>query len=435
MKISINIRRLRAPGYPLPVIFLLAIFIYSCASSRVAYNQDMSYMYKREATVLHPDYQVYHTSDVTTDVFFSIASKELLYAKQPNESDYRSRLIISYLLTQSYESKVVIDSGSVRLTDINNDNVQKRINGKFTVKAGGSPVSLLKISLYDQNRNQWSETYIDIYKANPGSSQNFLVKNKDTHSILFRNYTLPGENVVITYRRLAQSKLFVKYFKREFPVAAPPFSIVDPRPFSYKADSTFTLSLSDTGTVIVHLEHQGIYNFVIDTNQREGLTLYRFYDGFPDIVRADQMVNPLRFITSKDEYDNMNNNKNKKASVDAFWINCAGSQDRAKEVIRKYYNRVKDANVYFTSYLEGWKTDRGMVYLIFGPPNLVYKATDSETWVYGEDNNLNSLNFNFNKVTNPIADNDYILQRSTIYKSNWYRSVDIWRQGRIYLQN
>lgn len=416
-------------------LLLLSILISACGSSRVAYNQDMSYMYRREATVLHPDYQVYHTSDVTTDVFFSIASKELLYAKQPNESDYTSRLIISYMLTQSYESKVVIDSGSVRLTDISNDNVQKRINGKFTVKTGASAVSLLKISLYDQNRNQWSETYIDIYKANPGSSQDFLVKNRDNHSILFRNYILPGEDVVITYKRSAQSKLFVKYFKREFPVAAPPFSIIDPRPFSYKADSTFTLSMSDTGTVVVHLDHQGIYNFVIDTNQRDGLTLYRFYDGFPDIVKVDQMIAPLRFITSKDEYDNMNNNKSKKAAVDAFWINCAGSQDRAKEVIRKYYNRVKDANVYFTSYLEGWKTDRGMVYLIFGPPNLVYKATDSETWVYGEDNNLNSLNFNFNKVTNPIAENDYILQRSTIYKSNWYRSVDIWRQGRIYLQN
>ncbi len=34
-----------------------------------------------------------------------------------------------------------------------------------------------------------------------------------------------------------------------------------------------------------------------------------------------------------------------------------------------------------------------------------------------------------------VSNNDFYLQRSTIYKNNWYTAVDIWRQGRIYLQN
>lgn len=416
-------------------LFFSTFLFHSCGTSRMAYNQDMSYMYKRDAAFLHPSFRVLHTTDSTTSVFFSINSAELLYSKQPNATDYTARVVISYMLTQSYESKVILDSGTVRLTDINNDNTQKLINSALMIKTRKSTTYLLKINMYDLNRNQQSETYLDLYKTNFNSSQNFLVKNAETNGILFRDNISSEEYVTITYKHAVQNKLFVKYFKQDFPIASPPFSILDPKPFVYKPDSTFSLSLIDGISANLRLQSPGIYNFVIDTNQREGLTLYRFHDGFPEVTRVEQMIYPLRYITSKEEYENILNSKNKKLAVENFWINCAGNQDRAKEVIRKFYNRVRDANIYFSSYTEGWKTDKGMIYLIFGPPNLVYRSTDSETWVFGEDNNLNSLSFSFNKVTNPIAENDYLLQRSTIYKANWYRAVDIWRQGRIYLQN
>jgi hypothetical protein len=35
-------------------------------------------------------------------------------------------------------------------------------------------------------------------------------------------------------------------------------------------------------------------------------------------------------------------------------------------------------------------------------------------------------------VDNPFSDNDFKLQRSPGYKSNWYRAVDAWRSGRVY---
>ncbi|MCE9540005.1 MAG: GWxTD domain-containing protein, partial [Bacteroidetes bacterium] len=98
-------------------------------------------------------------------------------------------------------------------------------------------------------------------------------------------------------------------------------------------------------------------------------------------------------------------------------------------------NRVQDANLYFTSYLEGWKTDRGMIYLIYGSPNVTYKTANSETWIYGEENNINSLSYTFSKTNNPFTNNDFTLDRSVVYKQSWYTAVDIWRQGRTYLQD
>ena len=76
-----------------------------------------------------------------------------------------------------------------------------------------------------------------------------------------------------------------------------------------------------------------------------------------------------------------------------------------------------------------------MVYLIYGAPNVIYRTSNSEVWTYGEENNINSLNYTFTKVNNPFTENDFILERSSSYKQSWYVAVDIWRQGRVYLQD
>jgi hypothetical protein len=73
-----------------------------------------------------------------------------------------------------------------------------------------------------------------------------------------------------------------------------------------------------------------------------------------------------------------------------------------------------------------------MMYVIFGPPNFVFRNSVSENWIYGQPNNALSLNFFYTKVNNPFTDNDFTLSRAPIYESNWYRAVDLWRQGRVY---
>jgi hypothetical protein len=52
--------------------------------------------------------------------------------------------------------------------------------------------------------------------------------------------------------------------------------------------------------------------------------------------------------------------------------------------------------------------------------------------VYGEDASYKSLSFVFVKVINPFSENDYQLNRSDMFKDEWYKSVDAWRQGRAY---
>ena len=144
------------------------------------------------------------------------------------------------------------------------------------------------------------------------------------------------------------------------------------------------------------------------------------------------MVKPLVYLCSTEEFETLSNSANKKLSVDRFWLECGKNESRARELIRIYYNRTLYANIYFTSYTQGWKTDRGMIYLIFGPPKSVKKYPDKEIWIYSDRMQYKVLQFVFNRVKNPYTDNDYILERHIDFKKFWFASIKSWRAGKVY---
>ena len=129
------------------------------------------------------------------------------------------------------------------------------------------------------------------------------------------------------------------------------------------------------------------------------------------------------------------NAENKKAELDAFWLEVGGSPERARGLIRAFYNRVQDANRAFTSYMEGWKTDRGMIYLVMGQPISIYRDAETEQWTYSGLVGFPDILFIFRKMNNPFSNNDYALIRQPVYENVWYLAVDHWRQGRIVNDN
>ncbi len=417
------------------IYILFSILIFACGTSKKAETSKApAASYKHDSNTIHPEFTVFHATDEMTELHYKINSKELLYTR-PDGMNFSSNVLITFRLFSNFDSKDVIDSSSVRLVDINNDNSAKFLVGKMDVKAVTPRSYYLRINITDLNRNISVANGIELEKDSHLNRQNFLVKSKAEDAPLFHNYFKLNEALTIQYKAKIAVTLFVRYYNREFPLAAPPFSIAEPRPFQYKADSLFSIQLDQNGLANFSTNKKGFYHFQLDTTRRIGLTLYSFSETFPDIKKAPDLVPPLRFITSKQEYDELTASANPKAAVEKFWLNCTGNQDRAKEIIRKYYNRERDANLFFTSYIEGWKTDRGMIYLIYGAPNVIYRTAYGETWTYGEVNNINSLSYSFSKVDNPFTDNDFILERSAVYKQNWGIAVDIWRQGRTYLQD
>ncbi len=417
-------------------LFMLSVgvsHVNSCSQSSSrpsAANQNVSHVYKADKTPLHPKYTVFHRSGTTSELHFKINSQELLYSKQGGSENFSARLSIHYVLISSYDTKDIIDSATAYLTDPYSSTA-KDIIGKIDFNPTSTNAYVLQVDLTDLNRNTTVQTSFEIDKINSATRQNFIVLSPKNKTPLFRNTIGKNEHFYIRYRT-PYTKLFVRYYHRDFPLPSPPFATSNMTPFEYKADSLFTIEPEEKDTTGYLFKKTGFYHIQSDTSTKDGLTLYRFDDDFPSVKKPEHLLLPLRYLTSKQEYETMGSYKNLKLAVDSFWVAAGGSHDRARELVKKYYNRVKDANEYFSSYIEGWLTDRGLIYVIYGPPTMVYRYTDSENWVYGEANNFNSLTLTFVKVINPFTDNDYRLSRSELYKTSWYNSVEMWRQGRVY---
>ena len=380
---------------------------------------------------MHPDYIVYHHRLDSTRVYFKIKTEQILYVRKDKSEPYHADILIHYRLYNSIDSKIVVDSASRKIKDVTETKDPKEIIGDFSVKAEKGKNYVIKIWATDENRGSVDEKLINIKKEGNGS-QFFLLKDSETNLPVFTNYLTSTKNLSLSSEMNKNTTLFGRYYVRNFPLAAPPFSTTNSKSFRYQPDDTETFQLDDKGQMEFVLQDSGFVYFQIDTTSRQGFTLFRYDENFPEIINLQGMVAPLRYICTRSEYNELQVTTNLKNTLDNFWLTKTGSNERSRELIKKYYTRVEEANRLFSSYIEGWKTDRGMISMIFGSPSVVNKFSDKEIWVYGEETNALSLRFTFYKVNNPFSDNDYKLNRGSGYRSTWYRAVDSWRSGRVF---
>jgi GWxTD domain-containing protein len=405
---------------------------YSCTVSNNVSRNNLSGIYRTDELELHPEFFVYHINDTASQLYFKLNESELLFERKDPQDSFYANIKILCKVTQDYESSSILDSNSAVLSFRSSDNKkQEYAVGSIPLRLHTGATYLLTIISADLNGKKEVTNYVDVDKTSAGTGQNFLVRNPADGHLIFNNCFDSASPVVITCNRPA-TRLFIHYYYRNFPLAPPPFTDIENQPLLFTPDSSYIVN-SSTGLFRLTLKRKGIYHISLDSISQEGITLFRYDKHFPSISKAGQMVSPLRYITSNDEYNKITGSENPKQAIDDFWLNVAGgSKERAKALIRNYYTRTADANILFTSYLEGWKTDRGMIYLIFGPPNVVYRYSSMETWTYGEERNYFNLSFTFLKIYNPFTNNDYQLQRSANFRNVWYNAVDAWREGRVY---
>ena len=406
-------------------LFLILIML-SCSSSKKISLVNLAGHYNNW-NFTSVESTAFINQDAKLEVYISFNLNNLIYDRENENSGYSANYSIHYDLFQNFEEKKVLDSTTYFYQDSSFYGFDKIKLQKFIVDYPLPDESVLQIILADINGRQLMEHYIQLESGESYGKNDFILLGPDS---------LPLMRTMIDTLELFQvrvndpdvEKLYVRYYKRDFPIAYPPFWNEEPMNYNYKPDSLFTVSLSNGYTDPLYFSETGFYQFQTDTNMRLGKTVFRYYDGYPEITSPDRLLEPLRYITTEEEYETMQAQSDLKVAVERFWLDNAGNPMRARNMIKKYYSRVADANKFFTSYLEGWKTDRGLIYIIFGPPKIVYRANYFEEWIYGEEGNINSIKFQFFQVDNPFTDNDFTLYRQLSYKERWYNVVSSWRR-------
>ena len=262
-------------------------------------------------------------------------------------------------------------------------------------------------------------TYIQVMEAK--YPVNGFLEGPD--GIVFRPYAFIGQEYSFQGTG-ADKTLHVYVYKTDFPVASPPFTEkgahVDRFMF---ADSSFQVA---HGQKIV-LKSKGLYLVQQDTMAAEGYAFMAVNASFPKLTKIEDIPDPLIFVSAKEEHDELVAAGNDKAKVDKVILDITRDKDRAKNFMRSYFRRVELANTYFTAYKEGWKTDRGMIYLIFGLPDEVSRTGPTEVWYYKNYKER----FTYVKNGSVYDPNNYILQRSNKFTELWFNTVDLWRKSRF----
>lgn len=378
---------------------------------------------------MRPEYVVNNVTDSMSRMYFSVNSNELLYQKNNFDAGYTARMQLTYVVHPIGYSKVISDSGRVILSDIGTPGESKLLASFVDMDIYGNGSFYIEVVFRDINK--MSSSYELLYLDHKGQNarNNFLFTQENSDVPIYKSYIQNEQKISLRYYSNAYTKFFVSYFKNKAGPALPPYSTNVNSNFR-KPDSSWTMTIAPHDPI--DLPNEGFYTFSVDSSTNNGCTIAHFHEEFPKIIIARQLVYPLRYLTAYDEYQKMDTAINVKKAVDAFWLNNTGSEERAREIIRNFYNRVEATNVLFGTEKEGWKTDRGMIYLIFGPPENVYRNASSETWIYGNGGNTNGLSFVFEHKNNGFTDQEFALSRNPDYRVNWITAVDSWRQGHVY---
>ena len=412
---------------------IVSVVVSGCGgSASTTKRDDLAYLYGKDASVFRLSARVYHESAARSVIYFKLNTADLLYKSDGGGEPYVASVRISYASFTSLNSRQLIDSSSTVISDRSETTVNnEELIGSMELKNSSKEDYIIKVTAHDLNRETTSSIVLAVHNTG-GVSRQDLLPMAANGVPFFDDHVPPFTEIRIRCEKYAGRTLHGD--RRRIPYRLPPpvFSSSAVGNPNVEPDSTFEVHVDNEGNFRVTTGASGSLHFRPDTSSTEGYTLFVLDESYPLVRTGKDMLAPLRYITSMQEYDKMANAGNVRKAVEQFWLDAFGDRTNAREGIRAYYSRVENANRHFTSYIEGWRTDRGMVHIIYGLPSSIHRSDRSETWTYGEESSLTALNFTFVVRENPIADNDLVLERDPMFKSSWYRNVESWRNGRVY---
>lgn len=158
---------------------------------------------------------------------------------------------------------------------------------------------------------------------------------------------------------------------------------------------------------------------------------------YPAVNTTRELARPLVYLMGEGDHEKLmsiSDTDSLKREMDRFWLKNIGNTAKARDVIELYYQRVEEANKQFSNFKEGWKTDLGMIYILFGPPWYTHDRLKELNWYYSYNREDPEYSYRFYQ---PKLNNQfypfyhYLLQRNNYYYTVQYMQRELWLTGQI----
>lgn len=421
--------------------FLASSLFWSCVSTQnVVDTKDLSYLYNPIKNPVTPRYNITTPSENEVSVGIKFFASELHFSEANPQGVPTASMLVTVKLFSTTRGMALADTAEVSLSIVKEPGKQEYI---YHIPMSVMPDLdyVAEIKILDRIRSLLMQAFIPFSTTSSVNRYNYTARGHFQKNELFNPVVRVDEYANLIYLRGIPDSIYIAYYKPYLPVPDPPSMLLPEKAIDYGPDTIVALPYSDTLPMM--FPRRGIYLCSVDSSVKEGYAFFNFGPSFPEMNTPETMIEPLAYLATEAEMNNLRSAERAKLALDEFWIKCGGNVERARELIRIYYTRVLYSNYYFTSYKEGWRTERGMIYIIYGPPDKVYKNPEGESWGYRKPVIRSSwgtryrvseeyLWFNFRKKNSIFSDNDYYISRSEQLVSFWEQAVAAWRKGIVF---
>jgi len=394
-------------------IFSFIILLSSCVVKERMGSIDIAYIYDPTQTSIK---RRAISSKDSIHIFLSFFNARL------QEDNFMEKSVFTYKILPDYISDELLASDSLTRSQITYRQYRGAHYVSFSIPIPPSDSCLIVVKRY--NTKSHYDDYIDIpYAKNSLWNRYLFLSGKESLPVLDHYIHITDTVSLKNFNALETD--FICHFNHSLAPAAPPAS-PNTAPAPFAVDSVFAVGPND----VIKFKKTGLYTLSNDTLRPERFPFIVVNNRFPMLTNAQEMIEPLYYITRAQEYKKLCASPNFKIALDTFWLAIGGSKEYTRKLIKTYYSNVEYANRFFTTDKEGWKTDRGMIYTIFGRPDEVYRLNEEEEWSY-ETSQSKYLTFDFEIRRGLFSETDYVLKQTNDNSFDWKTTVDKWRKGII----
>jgi GWxTD domain-containing protein len=427
--------------YFLPLIIIIISIVHSCKTPEPVFDpKDISYIYNPLKNPFNPRYNISNQSDQSSVLAIKLFTSDLFFTEANPRGVPMALMFLSVNLYNISRGKILTDTAYINLDIIKDEKKTEYIyNIPLRVEKGFE--YLAEVRIMDKVRQKTIHTFVPFNTLSDFNRYNFIAQGHFMKNMVFNPVIRKNEYVNLLYSRKPIDSLYVSFYKPYSEIPYPPSMMLPEKVMTGKPDTIIAIRYTDTLPMM--FPRPGIYFCRIGRDIDEGYSFFNFGPSFPSMTAPEEMIGPLAYLNNEDEMNTLRSGIKPKVALDNFWLGCGGNIDKARELIRIYYTRVLYSNYYFTSFKEGWRTERGMIYIIYGPPDKIYKSYNEESWGYRKpvvksrwgarfDIKEEYLFFNFKRNENKFSENEYYLSRNETAVTYWDKAVLAWRKGIVF---
>jgi GWxTD domain-containing protein len=414
----------------------------SCTTTKKAAVdfKDLSYLYNPTKSSIKPRFSVYNETDESSVLSVKFFATDLLFSEANSQGVPMAQILITVKLYNITNGRLLADTAFIDADIVKEPSRQEYVY-KLPLKVGHGSDYMAEVKVLDKLRAEVIQSFVTFNTRSYNNKYSFIARGHIFKNELFNPVVKVYEYVNLLYPSKPIDSLYISYYKLLTEIPYPPSMLLPEKIIDYEPDTVVALPYSDTLPIMFPKE--GVYFCSTEREAEDGYTFYNFGETYPSMTDPAVMIKPLAYLASEEEMNQMLSSARQKVALDEFWIKCGGNIDKSRELIRIYYTRILYSNYYFTSFKEGWRTERGMIYTIYGPPDKVYKNSEQESWGYRKPVLKSSwggryhlkeeyLFFNFRNRQNRYSDNDFYLSRSETLVTYWDKAVASWRKGIVF---